>query len=410
MPRPGSQKRNRRAGVTLLEMGCCLIVAGGAMAGLAIGARIGARHGMLGLVGGLAIGLLAGILVPIAGMVVVVLLFSLVAGIGRLLQPAVLRCRCGRPSAPPAPQGILVGVQVPIGEGTLGDAVALSQAEIEARLAQGRLDRDRVRLAASLGHEASVCLNLGPAPEPLIRGPREARMPEDLRAALRSGLPPRLLVAWALACAERALRTFEEEFHEERRPREAWDAAVAALEDPGAETLARLRKCTEFYGQWNAGCRVLRRAAWQRFRGDRSRGELAAEAVWRAAAMVRTWVEPEALWVVYPAGTQSDDVATPETRCDWAQPALGAEETSASAARAGETTEAEHAWQRAILAEMILRWETWDGDRAAWCAQVEAWIPRVERELVGARFDVPSYVERIRRELVPWGGPARPGA
>ena len=54
---------------------------------------------------------------------------------------------------------------------------------------------------------------------------------------------------------------------------------------------------------------------------------------------------------------------------------------------------------------MILRWETWDEDRASWCARVEEWIPRVERELAGARFDVSSYIERIRRELVPWRSP-----
>ena len=401
MRSPGSPRRSRRAGVTLIEMGCCLIVAGGAATGLLIGARIGARYGVLGAIACLFLGLVAGIAAPLAAMFVVVSFASLVAGIGRLLQPASLRCTCGRGSAPPDTEGVLAGVRLPIGEGPL-DVEISSTAEIESRLAQGRLDRERVRLAASLGHEASMRLNLGEAPKPLLSYSHDAKLPADLRGALRSGLPPRLLVAWSLACGGRALRAFEEEYHEEKRPREAWEAALAALLDPGAESLARLGKRIEFYGFWNTGCRVLRRTALERFRGDRSRGELAAEAVWHVATMARTWLEPDSLWVVYPAGSQSDSYATPERRCAWAQPAYVAEGVSECSARAGETAEAEHAWQRALLAEMILRWETWDEDRASWCARVEEWIPRAERELTGARFDVPSYLERIRREMVPW--------
>ncbi len=218
MRRPGSSEGNRAAGATLIELGCCLLIAGGALRGLLIGVRIGTRYGVLGSIAGPVLGLAAGIAAPLAVMFALVSLASLIAGLFRLPQPGTL------------------------------------------------------------------------------------------------------------ACAERALRAFEEEFHEERRPREAWEAAVAALEQPGAESRSRIRKRSDSYADWGAGCPVLRRTAWQ----------------------------------------------------------------------------------RALLAEMVLRWETWVEDRAAWEASVEqVWIPRVERGLAGGRIDVSSYVERIRRELVPWRVPGR---
>lgn len=55
------------------------------------------------------------------------------------------------------------------------------------------------------------------------------------------------------------------------------------------------------------------------------------------------------------------------------------------------------------LARMILGWERWDADREAWRIHVEEeWIPRVIEKVKEVRFDVPAYVQLIRKELIPW--------
>ncbi|HWI57104.1 MAG TPA: hypothetical protein VNZ22_07745, partial [Bacillota bacterium] len=78
---------------------------------------------------------------------------------------------------------------------------------------------ERIALAVRLGHPAARALGIAPR-EPLIHYEHWAKLPEDLRAALRSGLPPRLCLVWSLACAERILPVFEREFHLDTRPRQ----------------------------------------------------------------------------------------------------------------------------------------------------------------------------------------------
>ncbi len=385
--------------MNLIDLMVIIFLGLGGWLGLQLGIEVGRRHGGLWGLAGAVIGGAGGCFGVLAILFLVVCFVSLIAGIFRLCQPAERTCTCGRGPSP--------FVSNPVGS-RLAAAGGFAAVEMMRRegleglrewVERGGFDPARVSLAASLGHAAASALSKGPPREPLIRYWTRAKTPADLRRALRSGLPPRMIAAWALACGERALAVFESEFHQERRPREAWDAAVRVLSGPDTPVPIEPRR----WWEWKDGCRVFRRTAWERFCGRRTRGELAADAVSWAVRCAEVYAEPRSLWTSHAQHTMEDGYDSVESRCSTAQPGVAAEYASEAAAIASEDPAAEYAWQRALLADMILGWEPWEGDRDAWRRRVEdEWIPRIERELKTTRFKVPEFVERVRRELAPW--------
>lgn len=229
-------------------------------------------------------------------------------------------------------------------------------------------------------------------------------MPKDMRKTLKSGLPPRLCMVWALACAERALPVFEREFHQDTRPRQAFGAAFIFLRDDKADALELCRSfARKFWLAREAGCRVRRRNLKERIMGRPSNGQHAAECLFKLARSVSEFVEPHALWMVFAPGDIGNGYLTPQTRCDWSPPCFHAEDIAYMAAEAAPSKEAEFQWQREELARMILGWERWAEDREAWRVRVdEEWIPKIQSVAKDLPFKTPPYIERIRKELVPW--------
>ena len=85
------------------------------------------------------------------------------------------------------------------------------------------------------------------------------------------------------------------------------------------------------------------------------------------------------------------------------QPLHNATHAAGFAAQAAEDPAAESAFQRALLADMILGWESWDADRDSWRMHREKeWIPLIRLALVPPPFDVDAYISKVRCELVPW--------
>ncbi|MBI2920686.1 MAG: hypothetical protein HYY18_06330 [Planctomycetes bacterium] len=376
---PGSRQRT---GVTLIELLVLMLVFACAVLGAMRGSQIGAAHGILGQAAGLVLGFVTGLLAGIAVPLVVILPLEVAGMAWRACQPARTACTCGRTGAGLDADALLARLP--------GGAAGPGERDVRERREKGLLDGARVALAARLGHPA--CREAAPAPAD-----------GELAAALRSGLPPRLTLAWACGCAARALPVLESEFHEDRTCREVWEAARAALDDPGAETVARLESGPLFWPHAYAGCRVTFRPIWDRVFRRLTRGDNAVDAIHTLRATASVYCVPEGLWRTYEAHTMSDGYDNPEDRLRWAQPATRAECVAESAALAAADPKAECAWQRVFLAHLILGWETWDRDRAAWRSRVmDEWVPRVRRELTRARFDIPAYVDRIPRELVPW--------
>lgn len=391
--------RHAPAGVTLIELMVLVLLALGAMVGVLAGIEAGRHHGGLWGAAGALIGGVGGCFSVVVALVVFLSFVSLISGLLRLAQPGERACTCGRadsaavpnPAASPlADAGGFAAVEMMRREGLEG---------LREWVERGGFDPVRLSLSASLGHVHAAALSKGPPPEPPIRFSSMAKVPADLRRALRSGLPPRMIAAWALACGERALAVFESEFHQERRPREAWDAAVGTLSGTVGPLGARPRR----FGEWREGCRVFRRTPWERFCGKRTPGERASDAVSWAVRCAEVLSEPSSLWTSYAQYSLEDGYASMESRCTSAQPCLAAEYASEAAALASADPQAEQEWQRALLADMVLGWEPWDGDREAWRRRIEdEWIPRIQAELRTTRFQIPVFVERVRRELAPW--------
>src|SRR5262249_7437344 len=127
------------------------------------------------------------------------------------------------------------------------------------------------------------------------------------------------------------------------------------------------------------GCRVLHRTFWQRFRGDKSPGELASGALFTFAADAISLLEPSRLWDVYPRGDMSRAYLTAHNRCEWTAPSFMAETIAFKASRAFAAPDEEFSRQRSDLARMILAWEHWDEDREVWRRRLEdEWIPKIE--------------------------------
>ena len=403
-------RRCRSSGMNLMELLAVLAIIGGFL----FGALIGAEYGIIWCL----VGMIAGSFAAFFGIVLLVFIldspFMLFRLVKRLREPAVTVCTCGRSANGGGSEAgtLRADEDGPTATRRLSELEGYSPSptgasvkteDLRSRLKAGTLSEERVALAACLGHEAASALGVGTCEEKLQYSHR-AKFPKDMRRVLRSGLPPRLIVAWTLACAERALAVFDAEYHQNKIPGTAFDSAVIVLLENNRDAAAVCKETTSnYYLAKRDGCRVVERDFWDRFWGRTSPGQHAAQAVLIGARGAATFCEPSGLWAVYSYGDIAGAYATPQNRCDWAQPCWYAESTAWYAALAGEDQEAEYTWQRELLADMILRWETWDADREAWRRRVEdEWIPRVLSDLHKVRFNVAKFAKRIRQELVPW--------
>ncbi|GEM_PF-3588176 len=446
---------NRGCGITRIGMLALLLLLGGLCLGTIWGIAQGAGHcvpdriavGVLGALVGLILALLVLAEMYIARPVFTILYHG-AAGLLRLLQPTSCVCTCSGPrqlnlAATDAEIASSTKLREVEGIASVEAALNAGVAGLRARLDEGDMDFARLSLAASLGHPLAIALSPPPPAHPLFRydplaahpwtlsddlrsGLRAAPIlpgfPSELSRALQSGLPPRLIVAWTLACAERALVAFETEFHEERRARQAFGAAVLALLDTSTppESLAASLRGRPWW-KWNEGCRVVRRTAWQRFGGAWTPGECAAFSIACALECLANVLEPRVLWTTGVPRGEREVCDSSEHRVLWARPCflahLAARDaalvagnphdqfSTVDAARASDRQRAEFAWQSRQLADLILGWSRWDEDRDSWQHRVDAeWIPRIYRELRGTRFPLAPYVECVRRELVPWRG------
>jgi hypothetical protein len=340
--------------------------------------------------------------------------FMVYGAIKRALQPADLVCHCQ--PGDPTPKHLQPDKEIEIQ--ALAESRRLAELPDYARFRETEpateeslreqltknLDfAERIALAARLGNASALAIGIEPR-KPLIRYKNWAKLPEDLRAVLRSGLPPRLCIVWAMVCVERVLPVFEREFHQDKRPRQAFGAALLAMRDRTPEAVELCRPPTlTLWRATEAGCRILHRDLWTRIRGRPSKGELAVKPILTLVRSAADFFEPRSLWATYAAGDIAHAYMTPEHRCAWTQPCFHAEDVTYEAALVSEEPEKEYQWQRAELARMILGWERWAEDRMEWQKRVEEeWIPKVLRELKGVRFNVPAYAKRIRKEFVPW--------
>lgn len=408
------KRRRAESGIALIELLAMILLLTSIMVGLIHGLQWGARHGKwLAVVGGIG-GAVLGVLVVVAAAFMVVSPFALYAAIKRILEPADLVCTCDAvgqvtpenlaPRTPLETEAFAEScrlAELPALACLRGAAV--SEAWLRDRVNQSPMYTQRIALAARLGDPAARSFGL-PAPQPLLDYDSWTKLPKDLQAVLRSGLPPRLCLLWALTCAERALRTFEREFHQDKRPRIAIGACLLLLEQPSPERLALCR--TPTLTPWSpskAGCRVLHRGFWTRFSGRRSQGQLAIQAIQIMARASADFVEPDRLWAVYAPGDIANGYETAQNRCRWSNPPFHTEDIAHEVALAADSREAELQLQRQTLARLILSWDRWDEDCQDWqCRVVEEWIPRITKELKGTRIDLPEYVARLRKEWVPW--------
>jgi hypothetical protein len=390
---------------------------------VAIGGSLGAKSAF-GMapgwrIGGMILGAVLGGAAAIAAVFVFLLPFEIYAAIRRALEPADLLCRCHDPNitAPAhlAPSTALEAEAVtesrrwadwPPIAGLRSDRPPATDA-LRAQLNSGSLTQERLLPAADLGEPAAAALAAQPI-NPDAGTLQQRKLPADLRQVLNAGLPPRLCMAWAMTCAARALAVFENEFHQDTRPRQRFGLALMALrgdDNPEIYTrLAALREKGWYLGKPNErGCRVLHRSLAERIRGRRSRGEYASDAVLRFASAVADYVEPATLWRVYSPGDMANAYLTSRNRCEWSLPSHGAEAVAVDAIRAAEAPAEELARQRTELARLILNWKTWDEDREAWRVRIEEkWIPKVKAAAAGLPFEVPAYIEQIRETHVPW--------
>lgn len=406
---------SRRRGVTLIELLVLVLLLVGIIAGAGFGADLGAPHGAWMKAAAAVLGAVAGGIGVVVFLFLLVLPLCVVDAVRRAMEPADLACRCREPGRTvPEPLVPHTPIEFQALEDSrrlaewseyarLGSIQPVTVDHLRARLSNGSLSAERIALAAQLGDPFAKALAVIVV-EPVLHYPDWARLPKDVHAVLRSGLPPRLCIVWALACADRVLPTFETEFHEDTRPRQIVGAALMVVRDGDAAAAELCRSLNRTW--WNpreAGCRVLRRDLLTRIRGCRSKGQHAAEAAWNLARAVSDFGEPCRLWAVYSPGDMAGAYETPQMRCECSQPAFNAEHVASAASLAATDADAERRWQRAELARMILDWDRWDEDREAWRIRVEEeWIPLVRGRVKGMRFDVPAYLERIRREWIPW--------
>jgi hypothetical protein len=415
------KKISHERGITLTEMLVILFVVIGIFWGAITGARIGAEYGIawIKVCGGIVGAIIGGLGVLFASFLVV-MLFSLIGMIQRIMEPADLVCRCQKLGTP-TPEHLIA--DTPIKQEAIAESWKLMEwpefarirsaepltAEIlRARLAEGTLSEERITLAASLGDTAATALGTPPI-EPVLRFKGWVTMPKDIQKALRSGLPPRLCIAWALSCVERVLLTFEREFHQDTRRRQVLGAVLMVLRENNSDAIELCKTFLHTGGDIsNSGCRVLHRDLKERMKGKRSLGERAAHAVYLLARATSKFLEPDELWTIFSHNSQSDICATPQTRCDWSGPWYRAEDIAHEASQATTQLEAEYQWQREELIRMILSWERWDEDRLAWQKRVEEeWIPKVQARDKEFRFKIPPYVELIRKQLIPWRNPGK---
>ncbi|MBN1910954.1 MAG: hypothetical protein JW818_14505 [Pirellulales bacterium] len=407
-----------RSGLTLIE----LMVILGVILGIVIiaGPAIQAAkpHGIVaqiaaGIVGTI-LGTVLGFVVACLGLFCLALPFLIVGAIRRAFQPADLVCRCAETGGD-VPKHLVLRTQFQhqaileshrLSEwaeyANLPTDVPTTANELEACLAEGSVSAERIALVALLNDVPPKSLGMAPVKRAFKTG-SAFRLSRDIHTVLRTGLPPRLGLAWALVCAERALPAFEREFHHDTRPRQWIGAVLMVLRDDDEEAKQFLCKKHRLWSADDAGCRVLHQSLKQRILGERSQGERAG---WAMQDLVRTassYLEHDHLWTIYDRRDMTDAYATKQGRCDWSQPFPKAEDVAYQAIQAAEQPDAERQWQRQKLARMIFGWERWDDDREAWRLRVEdEWIPKILEKRNEFRFNVGAYVRLVRQELVPW--------
>ena len=394
-----------------------MLLIAGMFWGIAQGIKIGSQYGPWMTVCGILIGAIAGPLAVILGLLLVISFFCFIAMIKRVLEPADLVCRCQELNTP-TPAHLIADTpikQEAVAEShklmewpefaRIRDAEPLTADILRAHLTEGTLSQDQIALAASLGNSSASALGITPV-VPVLQH-KSWKMPKDIQRVLRSGLPPRLCMVWALSCVEHILPTFEKEFHQDTRPRQILGAALMVLRENKPEAI---ELCNTFLHSWwdvsKAGCHILHRDLKERMKGGRSLGQQAAHAAYQLARVVSKYIEPEELWTIYSRNSQSDTCATPQTRCYWSGPWYRAEDIAYEASLASAQPETEYQWQREELIRMILGWQRWNEDRQDWQKRVEEeWIPKVRTQDKEFRFKTSYYVELIRKQLVPWQNP-----
>jgi hypothetical protein len=408
--------------ITLIEMLTFMAVLTGIFLGAGKGAEVTRAHGTSARVCGIVLGAIAGG----TGVVAAFLLpFYLINMVRRALQPADFVCHC-RESNAPIPEHLLPQTSIQhqaVAESRrlaewpefaeLHTKDVVTEDSLRSRVAEGSLSMERVAIAACLGVPGARALTGGTV-NAVLNYKHWARLPADIQATMRSGLPPRLCMVWALSCAERVLPVFEREFHQDTRPRQYFGAALMVVRDGDTDALEILqpKQPVAWRSARDRGCRVLHRGLKERIKGGSTKGEHASGSVFRLASGAVKFVEPGRLWGFYPPGDIRNGYETPRNRCNWSQPCFAAEDVAYEATLAAKQPETERQWQREELARMILEWERWDEDREAWRVRVdEEWISRVleEAQLKHFPFNVPEYVERLRRELAPWRTPDTKG-
>lgn len=412
-------KSSRMKGINLIEMLVLLSILAGILAGINTGAEICSKYGgtWIKVCGGIAGGILGGAAVILA-LFLLVSFFSLIGMLMRMLEPANLVCRC-QELGTPAPKHLIA--DTPIKQEAVAESYKLlkwpefartrnteqmTDYNLRIQLAKGNFSEERIALAAILGDSASTAMGIPPI-EPILRNKPYDKIPIDIQRVLRSGLPPRLCMVWALSCTERVLPIFEKEFHQDTRPRQAVGLSLMVLKDNNAKALEFCREWLyTFWYAKEAGCRVLHRSLKERMKGGRSSGEYAATVAYRLIRKVYDFVEPRCLWTNYSNDSMTNAYATSQARCDWSQPCYHAESIAYDASLAFSEPEVERQWQRDELIKLILNWEQWNEDRQDWQRRVdEEWIPKIQAELKGVRFKIPEYIELVRKQLVPWRNP-----
>lgn len=411
----------RARGLTLIELLVFMFCIASACLGAKIGVDLTKDMGIWWCVAGLFLGGVGGGVAAVAAIFALLLPFEIYAAVRRTREPCDLVCRCHDP-------GVIVAAHLlpcnPLEQEAIAESrgwndwsvyreLHLERAPATDRLRDqlraGTLSEEQLLLAAALGEPAALSL-ADPPTKPLLNYRHWAKLPAELQLVLRSGLPPRLCMVWAMTCAARALAEFEREFHQDTRPRLRFGLALMALRDENTpdvcEALTKWRRMGWYAGRPSErGCRVLHRTFWERFRGARSRGEEASDAVFRFARAVADYVEPSELWHVYPTGDVANAYETPRNRCIGSLPSHAAEGVAYDSSRAVPSADEELARQRTELARMILGWKRWDEDRLAWQIKIEeVWIPKVEEQAAGLPFNVNSYAAIIRDIHLPWAG------
>lgn len=397
-----------KQGMTLPEMLVMITLLIGIVWGAMHGGSLGAKHGFLMGICGVVIGAVLGAIGAVLFMFLLALPFILFGMTKRALEPAELVCRCTE-SKIPVPEHLKP--QTPFEEKVISESHRLNEwshygqlpVDLESLLKDGSLTNERISLAACLGEPAAKKLGM-PSVKPMLSFKYTSKWPEDIKNVLSSGLPPRLCLTWALACVRRVLPVFESEFHQDTRPRQILGAALMFLKEGNEEAVKLCHKYSrEVWMVKEAGCRVVHRNFKERVFDIRSKGQHAADALYDLARVVSKFAEPDRLWEVYEENTMADGYDSPQSRCQWSQPSFLAGHVAYTVAMSADEPELEWQWQRKELARMIIGWQRWEKDRDDWriCVE-ESWIPRVKKELTRAKFNIPDFIERIRKELVPW--------